>query len=141
MSWNVTLGGQTYSSLDLTLDEVEALERISGQPWAVINPLASVKSAKAYLAVFALREGQPDDVVVAGVSTLTLREVAGAFEWVDDEKTPAPKKRAKGRKPAKTLDPPKPDRSSPNGSTTGRSGSDGIPEQPADNASATSTSS
>lgn len=128
MSWNVTLGGNTYSSLDLTLNEVEALERISGQSWALINPFTSIASAKAYLAIFAMREGQADDVVLKGLDTLTVRELASAFEWVDDEKN-APKA---GKRKGKALDPPNGGRTSRRGSTTARSASNGPRTSPGD---------
>ena len=131
MSWNVTLGGNTYSSLDLTLNEVEALERISGQSWALINPFTSIASAKAYLAIFAMREGQADDVVLKGLDTLTVRELVAAFEWVDDEKG-APKRTGKGK--GKELDPPSRGRTSRRGSTTARSASNGPRTSPVDNA-------
>lgn len=139
MSWNVTLGGRTYSSLDLTLDEVEALERISGQPWTVINPFAGVKSAKAYLAVFAIRDGRDEAEIVKSLDSLTLRELADSFEWVDDTKPPP--KAKPGKRKGKALDPPSADRSSPNGSTSGRSASNGPQPSPDVKPSGTSTSS
>lgn len=124
MSWIVRLGGETYSSLDLTLNEIESLETISGQPWALINPLASIRSAKAYLAIFAIREGQAEDVVAKNLESLTLREIHGAFEYVDDE---APIPKGKGGKKGKALDPSGPGRTSGRGSTSGPAGSDGPP--------------
>lgn len=125
MSWIIRLGDKTYDSLDLTLEEIGSLETISGQPWALINPLASIRSAKAYLAIFAIREGQSEDVVIKGLDTLTLREIRGSFEYVDDER-PVPKA-AKGRKKGKTLDPTNPGHTSERGSTTPPANSGGPP--------------
>lgn len=96
MSWLVTLRGETYSSLDLTLNEVEALETIAGQSWTVLNPFATVRAAKAYLAVFAMRQGLPDDEVATITGNLTLTEIRDSFVWVED-KPPAPPPRGKGK--------------------------------------------
>lgn len=132
MSWVVRLGGESYSSLDLTLNEVEALERISGQSWALINPFTSVASAKAYLAIFALRDGRAEEVVRKELESLTIRELANAFEWVDDEEH-APPKRAAKRK-GKELDPTNGERSSKRGSISAPPATDGPRKRPASNA-------
>ncbi len=124
MSWRVTLRGDTYSSLDLTLNEVEALEGIAGQSWTLMNPFASVRAAKAYLAVFAMRQGLSDEQVVDITGSLTLNEIRDAFEWVEDKApVPAPRK-GKGKGPK--MDPTHAAQSSSNGvggapnATTGR---------------------
>lgn len=140
MSWKITLNGDTYSSLDLTLGEVEALERISGEPWVLINPFAKVACARAYLAVFSIRNGMSDSEVTAYVNALTLRELQDAFEWVDDKAEadpPARKgKRAKGK--GKELDPTSAAHSSPRTSGGGPNGTDGHPTSPAPSGSGTS---
>lgn len=119
MSWNVTLDGRTYSSLDLTLDEVEAMERLSGIAWPLLNPTRNVAAAKAFLAVFMLRDGDSDDTIMDKLGGRTLGELVGAIEWVDEPATPplpAPRK-GKRRKGDDGLDPTPGAASSPPGST------------------------
>lgn len=125
MSWLVTLGGKTYSSLDLTLDEVEALERISGDPWVLLNPFAKVSAAKAYLAVFAIREGHTDEEVAKIVGSLTIGDLRDAFRYVDDEEPKAPPARKRKGKAAKAVDPTNAAHSSPPSSIGVPSDTDG----------------
>lgn len=101
MSWVITFGGETYSTLDLTLDEVEALERISGEPWSLLNPIAKIGCAKAFLAVFMLRRGDDDEAIAKQLGALTLGEIVGAFEYVDDAAS-APSGDGEGKGPDPT---------------------------------------
>ena len=119
MSWLIHLHGATYSSLDLTLDEVEAMERLAAQPWPLLNPMRNITAAKAYLAVFMLRDGSIDDATIMDkLGGLTMADLVGAFEFVDD---PAPAVPApKGKRKGKALDPT-------NGAATSRRGLPGEP--------------
>jgi hypothetical protein len=75
----------TYSTDELTLDEVEDIERVSGVAWALSNPLASIKQAKGYLVVFALRDGMTEDEIEEWFDGMKLGDIAGAFEYDDSD--------------------------------------------------------
>jgi hypothetical protein len=80
--WNVKLGepwGDVCSD-DLTLDEVERLERLTDVPWARANPLASLKQAKAWLLVALLHAGATEDEAAGHLATLNLGKIKGAFQ-------------------------------------------------------------
>lgn len=137
MSWTVRWRGQEYSSLDLTLDEVEAVEKVADLPWSVVNPLARVAAAKAYLAVFLMRDGLNDDEIRAQLGALRLRDIAAAFEYVPDEPEIAPAAE-EAEEESGALDPTNGARSSPRGSRGPRTGTTGRPTSPAAKPSATS---
>jgi len=125
MSWVVRWRDQTYSSLDLTLDEVEAIEKVSDLPWSLANPLARVAAARAFLAVFLMRDGLNDDQIRDQLNTLRLRDISGAFEYVPDEPDlPAPAAETGRVDPPEVTSPPPLSAGPPNGS-------DGHPPSPA----------
>lgn len=65
---------------DLTLDEVDAIEQLTGVPWAVMNPLAALKQAKAWLLVAARHAGATVDEAAAMLEQLNLRGIKSAFQ-------------------------------------------------------------
>lgn len=126
MSWTVTYRGVTYSSLDLTLDEVEAMENIAGVSWARLNPTTNIAAAKAFLAVFLMRDGVADADLTKQLGEVTLRDLAGALVWVDDP-PPVPPPTKRGKKGGHALDPTNGERSSPRGSDGAPNVTDGRP--------------
>jgi len=69
----------------LTLDEVERIEEITEVPWAVGNPLASLRQAKAWLMVAAMHAGASEEQATALVTpgapgALSLGGIKGAFQ-------------------------------------------------------------
>lgn len=136
MSWTVHWRGESYSSLDLTLDEVEAIENVADMPWSLVNPLAKIAAARAYLGVFLMRDGLDDAAIRAQLGALRLRDIAAAFEYVPDEPDlPRDGEATSG------VDPTPEARSSPRSSRGARNGSAGRPTSPAANGSATFTAS
>ena len=84
--WTIDTGrwGVVVSD-DLTLDEVERIENVTEVAWAVANPLASVRQAKAWLMVAAMHAGAPEDEAIALVTpgapgALALGGIKGAFQ-------------------------------------------------------------
>lgn len=96
--WNIKLGARGDVASDhLTLDEIERIETVTGVPWAVGNPLASVRQAKAWLLVAAMHKGMSEEEATAHLASLNLGGIKGAFqlhsgsaplELVDDEFVP-----------------------------------------------------
>ncbi len=80
-TWHVKLGEDEYASDELTLEEVEAIEKLSGVPWNELNPTASTTVARGMLAVFAMRDGKTNSQVKAWVNKLTYKEMKAAFRW------------------------------------------------------------
>jgi hypothetical protein len=90
-AWLVTLDGYpTVSTNDLTLDEVEVVERVCGVPYSLLNPLASVKVAKALFVVLAMRAGETEDAAVARLGKLSLRALHSAFTFDPGTDGPPP---------------------------------------------------
>lgn len=86
MSWRITVGDlPPLDSDDMTVEELGEVERISGTPWSIANPLREVTVAKAFAAVVLLRSGVPEKEVPARLTTLTARDLKNAFEWVEDD--------------------------------------------------------
>lgn len=93
-SWIVRFEGfPEASTTDLTLDEAALAEQVSGVPYTIMNPLASVKVAKALL-VLALKrakmrdgvpEAEAETAALKAASSATLEVLAGAFEFVPGE--------------------------------------------------------
>ena len=84
MAWMIKYQGQTLDSDDFTIEELGEVERASGEPWSVVNPLRSVKVARAFLAVLMLRTMDKDEVPSA-LKALTLKKMRTAFEYRSDE--------------------------------------------------------
>lgn len=75
---------------DLTLDELDVAEQISGIAWAAINPLRSVRAAKGLLAVLLIRAGTAEDVAEKEVGALTMGAVSDVFAYVPPTSQPLP---------------------------------------------------
>jgi len=83
--WNIKLGERgDVASDDLTLDEVERLERLTDTPWALLNPLASLRQAKAWLLVAYMHTGATVDEAEAHLNGLNLGGIKGAFQLHTD---------------------------------------------------------
>lgn len=96
--WNINTGPRgKVASDDLTLDEVERIETLTDVPWAVGNPLASLRQAKAWLLVALMHAGATEAEATAHLAGLNLGGIKGAFQLhsgtaplklVDDEFVP-----------------------------------------------------
>lgn len=79
--WNIKTGTRgDVASDDLTLDEIERIETLTDVPWAVGNPLASLKQAKAWYLVALLHAGATEDEATARLASLSLRDIKGAYQ-------------------------------------------------------------
>ena len=88
--WNIKLGDPwgDVASDDLTLDEVERLEALTDVPWARMNPLASLRQAKAWLLVAALHAGATEDEAAGHLATLNLGAIKGSFQLHTGQRPP-----------------------------------------------------
>ena len=88
MPWLVKFQGEELNTEDLTLDELEAVQKATASatgditPWILLNPVEDMAVAKAFLALSLVKSGLEDDVARSKVGALTLREIKGAFEFI-----------------------------------------------------------
>jgi hypothetical protein len=88
--WRVALDGfPSITTDELTLDDIEIAEKVAGVPWVMINPLASVKEAKALLTVMLVRAGIPEDEALKAAGKTTLGKLANAFTVELPDRQPA----------------------------------------------------
>jgi len=79
--WLITLPGlPTVASDHLTLDEVELLENVSGVAWSNVNPLRTLKNAKAWALVAAMHAGDTEEQATERLAGLNLGGIKGAFQ-------------------------------------------------------------
>jgi len=88
VAWSVRVGETWQSTDDLTLDEIEAVEKASGVSWGFLNPLRSAAAAKALYAAFLVRDGVPDDEARTQVGALRLKTAKHTFRYVEDDDLP-----------------------------------------------------
>lgn len=88
--WRVRLEGFPDVTTDeLTLDDIETVEKVAGVPWVLVNPLASAKEAKGLLTVLLMRAGIAEDEALKAAGKTPLRKLAGAFTFELPERQPA----------------------------------------------------
>jgi hypothetical protein len=85
MPWQIALDGVEVSSDDFLIEDLEAAEKASGEPWAVQNPLRSVKVARAWLAIAMARSGSTDAEIAERLGVLTLKTIKNVFSLIPDE--------------------------------------------------------
>lgn len=84
--WTVAVEGhEPTTTNDLTLAEVEVAERVSGVPWVLMNPHASMSVAIALVAIVARRTGMNDDEAVEYARALPVSRLHRAFVFVPGE--------------------------------------------------------
>ena len=84
MTWVIRFEDIETTSDEFLIEDLESVEKSTGEPWSVANPLRSVKVAKAFLAVVLLRAGRSEDEVVAALAKVTLALLKHAFEYRPD---------------------------------------------------------
>jgi hypothetical protein len=88
--WRVHLEGFPDLTTDeLTLDDIETVEKVCAVPWVLINPLASAREAKGLLAVLLIRGGVPEPEALKAAGKTTLKKLAGAFRYELENRQPA----------------------------------------------------
>ena len=88
VAWIVKWDGEEMSSDDLTMEELEAIEDMTGGSWSMLNPVRSVKDAKALLVVAMIRGGADKPDVEKRVRSLTVADIKDAFDWRADDADP-----------------------------------------------------
>jgi hypothetical protein len=83
--WVIRVGDVEVLSDDFLIEDLEAVEKTSGVPWSIANPLREIKVARAFLAVAMVRQGKSDREVEAELRTLTLRTLKNTFDYRADE--------------------------------------------------------
>lgn len=77
------------STDDLTLNELETAEKVSGVPWSILNPLRSIPVARALLALLLIRQNLStgmDQAAAEGkalemAGQITGAQLSDAFTW------------------------------------------------------------
>ena len=88
MSWLIRWDDVEMSSDDMLIEDLENVEKSTGSPWSVANPLRDIKVARAFLAVAMLRSGKTEEQVADALGKITLATLKTAFDWKpDDEAT------------------------------------------------------
>jgi hypothetical protein len=88
--WRIKLDGFPDVTTDeLTLDDIETVEKVAGVPWVMINPLASAKEAKGLLTILLVRAGVAEDEALKAAGKTTLQKLAHAFTYEMPERQPA----------------------------------------------------
>lgn len=82
LAWEISLGGRSYNTDELTLGEIDAIEQISGESWSTVNPWTSIRAAKAFLAVLWIREGRDPNATRDYLDRLTLADIRDSFRPV-----------------------------------------------------------
>lgn len=89
--WVVQLDGfPPLTTDDMTLEDVELAERVCNVPWVLLNPLASAKEAKAFLAILLVRSGVPEDEAVKAATKTPMPKLARAFRYELPERKAQP---------------------------------------------------
>ena len=98
--WRVEFDGYPPVTTDeMTLDEVEMIERVTDTPWVNLNPRASMKVAKAMVVVLAMRAGMAENEAFEQLGSMNLKSIKRTFIFVEGD--------AGDRPPAKAdSDPP-----------------------------------
>lgn len=84
MSWLIKFDGTEVLSDDFTVEELGEVEKVSGVPWSICNPLREAKVAMAFIAVALLHAGRDQDDIADILEKLTLGQMKNAFEFVPD---------------------------------------------------------
>lgn len=80
----VTVGGESFTTDDLTLDEAIQVERDTEETWLRLNPYRSAAHAKAILVAFITRtSGAAEAARVVGA--MTLAAALDCFSVADDD--------------------------------------------------------
>lgn len=88
--WRIRLEGFPDVTTDeLTLDDIETVEKVASVPWVMINPLASAKEAKGLLCVLLMRAGIPEGEALKAAGRTPLRKLATAFNYEMPDRQPA----------------------------------------------------
>jgi hypothetical protein len=88
--WTVRLeldGGRVLerSTDDMTLNQVDVVERASGIAWGFWDPQRSARVATALFAVLLMVDGETEDKALTLAGELPASVLRGAFTWIPPE--------------------------------------------------------
>jgi ribosomal protein S18 acetylase RimI-like enzyme len=83
--WLIHVNGETLESDDFLVSDLEAIEKATGIPWSIANPVKNISVAKAFLAVALKRQGRSDRDVATELGVLTLRSLKTTFDYKPDD--------------------------------------------------------
>jgi hypothetical protein len=82
-----TVDGQKVRSDDLTLDEIVAVEQLTGVGWYQLNPVESAAQCRAFLVQIHARTRSREDAEKL-VGAMTAREAAAGIDFTKDDDRP-----------------------------------------------------
>lgn len=87
MTWTMRLpGGRgAVESDDFTLDDLDRIERATGQPWSTLNPWRDAKTAREFIRTAYRHSGLTDAQADDATKRIALRHVKSLFEHRPDE--------------------------------------------------------
>ena len=87
MTWVMTLPARagTVESDDFTLDDLDAIEKATGQPWSTLNPWRDAKVAREFIRTAYRHTGITDEQADDATRRIALRHVKSLFEHRPDE--------------------------------------------------------
>lgn len=80
----ITVGGKSFLTDDLTLNEAEAIEKATGESWLSLTPYRSAVHCREIMRAFLLRdhsEAEAEEIL----SGMTVSKALDAVEVVDDD--------------------------------------------------------
>lgn len=89
MPWQVLLPDESWASTDdLTVAELEAVEKAADTPWSILNPLRSIPAYRALVGAFCIRKGMPDEETKKWFEARTQSQMLEGVKWVDTDDLP-----------------------------------------------------
>lgn len=84
--WRIEFDGHVLRESELTIEQAEQVESLTGSTWLRINPYTSAKHAKALLAVlYAARTSSSYDDVVAKIGAIPVAEYLDMVKADEDD--------------------------------------------------------
>ena len=85
MTWIIRWEETEISSDDFLIEDLESIEKATGQPWSILNPYRDVKVAKAFLAVALLRAGKNEQQIELALRVVSLGTLKTTFDYKPDD--------------------------------------------------------
>lgn len=85
MAWITQVGDFELDSDDLTLEELDQVEKATGVAWSLLNPWRDVNVAKEFIRIAYVRSGLEPAHAEAKANTLRGRDIRSAFDFRQDE--------------------------------------------------------
>ncbi len=83
-----TPDGAWHSTDDLTGAELEAIEKVVGTPWSILNPFKEIAAYRAIVAAFAIRDGMTDSELREWFGARTAKQLGDGLDVATDDDLP-----------------------------------------------------